>query len=167
MGEYFYSYPDYEIAKELIHGKEKPELTLTYDVKKHDFVHAGAPSSEIKSVLKKIGVEPVTLRRIAISTYEAEINVVAHSDGGKMFADIYPTYIILTFIDEGPGLKDIEQAMIPGWSTATNYIREMGFGAGLGLPNIKKNCDAMYIKSKENSPTILKIFICLKKKENE
>lgn len=163
MNEFFHSQPGFEEAEKHIHNNSEPELTLSYDVKQHDFVHAGGPSSEIKSVLKKLAVDPVILRRIAIATYEAEINVVAHSLGGKMVADIYPTFIKLTFQDNGPGLKDIQQAMVPGWSTATNYIREMGFGAGLGLPNIKKNSDALYIKSAENSSTTLKILVYIKK----
>ncbi|HRX76366.1 MAG TPA: ATP-binding protein, partial [Candidatus Cloacimonadota bacterium] len=99
------------------------------------------------------------LRRIAVASYEAEINVAAHSKGGVMKSAVHDDLINVRFEDDGPGIADIEQAMIPGYSTADDLVRELGFGAGLGLPNIKKNSDAMHIVSDIGSSTLLEFFI--------
>jgi anti-sigma regulatory factor (Ser/Thr protein kinase) len=101
------------------------------------------------------------IRRVAIAAYEAEINVVAHSIGGKITALISPQHIIINVIDNGPGIPDIEQALVPGFSTARPEVREMGFGAGLGLPNIKNNVDYLKIISEVGTGTTLRLVVFL------
>jgi len=104
-------------------------------------------------------VDSETLRRIAVASYEAEINVAAHSKGGTMTCLVYDNLIHIRFEDEGPGIWDIKQAMVPGFSTADDLVREFGFGAGLGLPNIEKNSDALHIVSAKDNPTLLELII--------
>ena len=165
MNEYIYENPKFknEIQRFKFENKN-PELTLQYDIKVRDFVSTGNASADIKLTLKRLGVSATVLRRIAIASYEAEINITAHSKGGNIICNVYPEFVHIQFKDKGPGLKDIEQAMIPGWSTADDAVREMGFGAGLGLPNIKKNSDYLHIISAENSPTLVEIIIFYKEK---
>ncbi len=160
MNEYIYENENY--SKEIERFKNKknePELTLTYEIKVRDFVNTGNASADIKLTLKRLGVSSPVLRRVAIASYEAEINITAHSKGGNIICNVFSEFVHIQFKDKGPGLKDIEQAMIPGWSTADDAVREMGFGAGLGLPNIKKNSDYLHIVSAENSPTLVEIII--------
>ena len=160
MSEYIYKKPSFEQSIKDFYDKNiTPELTLKYNIKVRDFVNTGNASADIKLTLKRLGVSSPVLRRVAISSYEAEINITAHSKGGDIVCNVYPEFVHIQFIDKGPGLKDIEQAMIPGWSTADDAVREMGFGAGLGLPNIKKNSDYLHIISAENSPTLVEILI--------
>ncbi|MBN1327099.1 MAG: ATP-binding protein [Candidatus Cloacimonetes bacterium] len=128
-------------------------------MKERDFIDSGNASSTIKNYLQKLGVKPEILRRVAIAAYEAEINVTAHTRGGKVKANIHKDFIHLMFSDKGSGIKDIEQSMSPGFSTADKVMQEMGFGAGLGLPNIKRNSDMLHIMSGENQPTCLEIII--------
>ena len=109
-----------------------------YDVDGHDFSIAGEASSNFKSYLKKLGIAPEVIRRVAIAMYEAEINTIIHGGGGICDAEVSKDRITITFRDHGPGIKDIDLAMQEGYSTASDQIREMGFGAGMGLPNIKK-----------------------------
>ncbi|MFA5464769.1 MAG: ATP-binding protein [Candidatus Cloacimonadales bacterium] len=139
--------------------KPDPEMSIEYKVGHKDFVNSGKASSEIKLMLKRLGVNPEILRKVAVASYEAEINVTAHSLGGDIICDIYLDCVHIKFIDNGPGIKNLEKALEPGWSTADDLVREMGFGAGLGLPNIKKNADVMHIESAENQSTILQIII--------
>ncbi len=134
-------------------------LTLNFDIKKYDFVNTGNASSSIKFTLKRLGVDSAILRRIAIASYEAEINVTSHTEGGKVFGNIYKDFVQILFIDNGPGIDDIEKCMQPGYSTADDIVREMGFGAGLGLPNIKKNADVLIIESEPKNHTELEIVI--------
>lgn len=148
-----------ETDKDLIYKPPEPEMVLDFVIGARDYVKTGKASSEIKLCLKKLGVKPEILRRVAVASYEAEINVTAHSNGGRIWANIYQDYILIQLEDDGPGIPDIEQAMIPGFSTADDLAREMGFGAGLGLPNIKKNCDVMYIKSASGSSTCLAFIV--------
>jgi len=148
-----------EKARNFFEEPREPEMTQVFEIQEKDFVHSGKASSEIKMFLKKLGVNPEILRRVAIASYEAEINITAHSKGGKIYNKIYQDLVHIIFHDKGPGLKDIEQALVPGYSTASDLVREMGFGAGLGLPNIKKNSDVLHIDSAENSPTFLEILI--------
>ena len=160
MAEYWTCKPGLEEkGKELINNPPEPEIMLDFTIEAKDYIKTGKASSEIKLFLKKLGVNPEILRRVAVASYEAEINVTAHSKGGNVNAYIYQDYILIEFQDRGPGIPDIEQAMQPGFSTADDLAREMGFGAGLGLPNIKKNCDVMYIKSAMESTTYLAIII--------
>ncbi len=160
ISEYWSCKPGLEkIDRKLVYEPPEPEMKLEFYIEPKDYIKTGKASSEIKLFLKKLGVNPEILRRIAVAGYEAEINVTAHSNGGKISAYIYQDYILILLEDEGPGIPDIEQAMTPGFSTADDLAREMGFGAGLGLPNIKKNCDAMYLRSAEGCKTYLAIII--------
>ncbi|MBP7563560.1 MAG: ATP-binding protein, partial [Candidatus Cloacimonetes bacterium] len=134
--------------------KPEPEMSISYEVGHKDFINSGKASSEIKLMLKRLGVNPEILRRVAIASYEAEINITAHSLGGKIICNIYLNCVHIVFNDSGPGIKSIEKALEPGWSTADDLVREMGLGAGLGLPNIKKNSDVMHIDSEEGKNTL-------------
>ncbi len=132
-------------------------MIKTFEVKSQDFQSAGQVSSAIKKLLKQLAVPADIIRRIAVASYEAEINMIIHSLGGTIVLDIEDDNIALTFQDEGPGIKDIDLAMQPGYSTASAKAREFGFGAGMGLCNIKRMADYFHISSKENSPTVLSI----------
>lgn len=122
-------------------------IILTYDVPADDFTRAGEASSDVKRKLKQMGVGPDAIRKVAIAMYEGEINMVIHAHGGKAIAEVYPDRIEITLKDSGPGIADIELAMKAGYSTATENIRSLGFGAGMGLPNMKKYSDEMRIES--------------------
>ncbi|MHB8770175.1 MAG: ATP-binding protein [Syntrophales bacterium] len=133
------------------------QMHLEYPVQGGDFGSAGGASSRIKNVLKRLGVEYEIIKRIAIASYESEMNIVAYAATGKLLVDIVPGEISITAVDIGPGIPDIEQALQEGWSTATPFIREMGFGAGLGLPNIKKAADEMVVESTVGVGTTVKM----------
>lgn len=137
---------------------EKDSLEMEYDIKRNDFKRAGEASSNIKSLLKKIGINNSTVRKVAISTYEAEMNIVIHSFGGTLKAEIDSSQIYIEAKDNGPGIKDISLAMKEGFSTASNEVRELGFGAGMGLPNIKKCTDEFSIESSENGTKLCMII---------
>jgi anti-sigma regulatory factor (Ser/Thr protein kinase) len=122
-------------------------MKLEHKIKGGDFTQAGTASSEVKKVLKQLNIEPSIIKRIAVAMYEAEVNIVAHAYSGDMQVDINPERVFIRFEDQGPGIEDIEQAMTEGYSTATEAVRQMGFGAGMGLPNIKKNVDKLDIDS--------------------
>ncbi len=124
-----------------------------------DFSAAGEASSNFKAVLKKLGVAPIVVRRVAIAMYEAEINTIIHGGGGECEAQIEKDKITVTFTDHGPGIADLSLAMQEGYSTATDKIRELGFGAGMGLPNIKKYTDEMVVDSKPGEGTKVKLVI--------
>ncbi len=160
MADYWYFREGFEKQSRL-HFLEMPEpvIKLEFMINERDFVNAGNASAQIKMALKRLGVDSVILRRVAIAAYEAEINETAHAKGGNITGNIYPEYVLIRFHDKGPGIKDIEQSMIPGFSTADEQIREMGFGAGLGLPNIKKNVDVLHIDSETGGQTLVEIII--------
>lgn len=122
-------------------------IKYTYIVPGDDFTRAGEASGNIKSVLKKIGIRPDAVRKVAISMYEGEINMVIHAHGGEIEVDIEPDCVKMRLVDHGPGIADIEKAMQEGYSTATAAVRNLGFGAGMGLPNMKKYSDEMEIES--------------------
>lgn len=122
-------------------------IKLKYKVSPDDFTRAGEASSDIKSKLKRMGVPPEVVRKVAIAMYEGEINMVIHANGGEIDVEITPDEINMVLKDKGPGIKDIEQAMQAGWSTAPDNVRNLGFGAGMGLPNMKKYSDEMEIQS--------------------
>lgn len=122
-------------------------LHLTYDVPGDDFTRAGEASGDVKHKLKKLGYEPDAIRRVAIAMYEGEINMVIHAGGGEAIVDIDPDRVDILLEDHGPGIADVEQAMQAGWSTAPDNVRSLGFGAGMGLPNMKKYTDEMEIDS--------------------
>ena len=126
-----------------------------FDIASGDFSKAGRASSRIKKMLKQLQVDPKVIKRIVVAIYEAEVNVVAHSVGGKMRTEIDGTGITVIVQDNGPGIEDIEKAMLEGYSTATKAVRNMGFGAGMGLPNIKRNTDEFTIESEVGEGTVL------------
>ena len=122
-------------------------MHLEYQVYEADFVNAGAASSAIKKTLKQLNVSPQIVKRVVVALYEAEVNAIAHAYGGMIYADIEPDKIILKVEDKGPGIPDIAWAMQEGNSTASPEVRNMGFGAGMGLPNIQKNVDKLNVTS--------------------
>ncbi|MCH3916857.1 MAG: CBS domain-containing protein [Spirochaetia bacterium] len=119
----------------------------SYAIMKHDFENAGYASTQIKKKLKKAGVASAIIRRAAIASYELEMNIVVHSDGGELLANYTPDKLTITAMDRGPGIPDLEKALTPGFSTATDWIRSLGFGAGMGLPNVKNVSDDFAIES--------------------
>ena len=119
----------------------------TYPVKADDMTAAGDVSARIKRHMKRLGIPSSIMRRVSVCTYEAEINLVIHSDGGQIDFEISEDRIVVRARDEGPGIPDIDKAMTEGWSTASNEVRNMGFGAGMGLPNMKRNADDFHISS--------------------
>ena len=124
-----------------------PVFQETFSIEKMDFVAAGEAASTIKARLRSIGIDSKLIRRVAIATYEAEMNMIIHSDGGVITFMVEPSSICISCDDTGPGIADISLAMQEGYSTAPDYVRIMGFGAGMGLPNIKRSCDAFSIES--------------------
>ncbi len=130
-------------------------MNREFDIVGGDFNMAGRASSQIKKVLKQLQVDPKIIKRIVVAIYEAEVNVVAHSVGGKLFVRFDEKGIEVVLTDNGPGIEDIEKAMQKGFSTASKKVRDMGFGAGMGLPNIKKNTDELIIKSEVGVGTTL------------
>ncbi len=140
-------------------GERDIVLKEQFSVTGRDFGRAGTVSTTIKSMLKQIGFSPDVIRRVAIATYEAEINVVVYADRATVTFEVTPAEITVTLEDQGRGIADIEQAMQEGFSTATDEIREMGFGAGMGLPNIKKNSDDLEVTSEVGVGTIVRIKV--------
>ena len=122
-------------------------MSVKYHVSPTDFTRAGEASSDVKNKLKKLGVPPEIIRKVAIAMYEGEINMVIHANGGDIFVDITPDAIHMELKDVGPGIEDIDKAMQAGYSTAPDDVRSLGFGAGMGLPNMKKNSDTMDIQT--------------------
>jgi CBS domain-containing protein/anti-sigma regulatory factor (Ser/Thr protein kinase) len=127
----------------------------SFSILKHDFENAGFASNEIKKKLKQSGLFPRTIRKVAIASYELEINVVVHSNGGRIIAEYGPDEVIITAEDYGPGIEDVDQAMETGFSTANEWIRSLGFGAGMGLPNVKSVSDSFTITSNEKGTTVI------------
>lgn len=125
-----------------------------HEIVTDNFDLAGKASSSIKRVLKSLGIPPRLVRRIAIISYEAEINIIIHSKGGKMILEIYDDRIRIKAQDRGPGIENIELALSEGFSTADQKARELGFGAGMGLPNIRKNADGFNIESSSEGTNI-------------
>ena len=126
---------------------------LEYRVDGNNFVSAGTATESVKSFLKNMGVDPKDVRRVAIAMYEGEINMVIHANGGYAYADIYVDKCVITLVDTGKGIADIELAMQPGYSTASDEVRALGFGAGMGLPNMKKYADECIIESEVGKGT--------------
>ena len=136
-------------------------IALTYDISPDDFTRAGEASSDVKSKLKQVGVSPAAIRKVAIAMYEGEINMVIHAEGGKITVEISPTEIRMILADKGPGIPDVEQAMQAGWSTAPDEVRSLGFGAGMGLPNMKKYTDDMKIDTTIGVGTTITMIVRL------
>ena len=146
---------------------DRTSLILRYDINKGDFVHGGNASSNIKRALLRLGASPQIARRCGIAVYEAEMNLIIHTDhGGILRAEIEPHKITMEAYDDGPGIEDIDLAMKPGYSTATNEVREMGFGAGMGLVNIKRCVDEMKLISSAKRGTNLYMIISLENHDN-
>ncbi len=137
----------------------------SFPIQGGDFHHAGHVSTQIKEILKELGIEPAVVRRAAIAAYEAEMNVVMYARHGTFILEVTPGEVNFWVEDEGEGIPDIELAMQEGYSTATPEMREMGFGAGMGLPNIKKNADRFEITSEVGKGTLLRITIFLNQKK--
>ena len=123
------------------------ELVFHFDVDGEDFTSAGQASIQIKKNLRRLGLDPETIRRVSIAMYEGEINMVIHAGGGEADVRVCENYIEIVLKDNGPGIKNIDQAMQEGFSTAPDQIRSLGFGAGMGLPNMKRYTDDMKIES--------------------
>ncbi|BBF44718.1 anti-sigma B factor RsbT [Lachnospiraceae bacterium KM106-2] len=123
-------------------------LRLQYHISNSDFTRAGEASSDVKRKLKQMGVDPKVVRRVAIAMYEGEINMVIHAEGGQIEVIINKSEIKMILSDNGPGIPDIDKAMEEGYSTAPDNIRTLGFGAGMGLPNMKKYSDSLKIDTK-------------------
>ncbi|MBQ7851006.1 MAG: anti-sigma regulatory factor [Clostridia bacterium] len=122
-------------------------INETFHVKANDMTAAGDASARIKRQMKQLGVPASVVRRVSVGTYEAEINLVIHADGGRIEFMVDEEKITIRVVDQGPGIPDLKKAMTEGWSTASNEVRNLGFGAGMGLPNMKRNADEFDIKS--------------------
>lgn len=134
-------------------------IVLTYDISADDFTRAGEASSDVKRKLKQMGVDPEAIRKVAIAMYEGEINMVIHAKGGLITVEITPQQIKMILADVGPGIPDVEQAMQAGYSTAPDEIRSLGFGAGMGLPNMKKYTDEMEIDTRLGEGTTITMAV--------
>lgn len=135
---------------------------LHYNVSGDDFTRAGEASGDVKTQLKKLGFDPAVIRNVVIALYEAEINMVIHAGGGVIDVSIDPDCIRMVLTDHGPGIADISLAMKEGYSTAPDNVRALGFGAGMGLPNIKKYTDEMIIDSTVGVGTVMKLRVDVK-----
>lgn len=134
-------------------------MKLHYDVDGNQFTLAGEASSQVKKVLKQLGIKSEVIRKISISMYEAEINMVIHANGGSIDVDVSPDKVYIVLKDTGPGIPDINLAMKEGYSTASDQVRELGFGAGMGLPNIKRYSDNMKVTSEVGKGTTVEITV--------
>ena len=136
-------------------------IILTYDIPADDFTRAGEASSDVKRKLKQMGVGPDAIRKVAIAMYEGEINMVIHAKGGTITVEITPEEIRMILADLGPGIPDVELAMQAGYSTAPDEVRSLGFGAGMGLPNMKKYTDEMVIDTRIGEGTTITMAVKL------
>lgn len=138
-------------------------IRLNYILPAGDFTVAGEASSNVKKKLNQLGLPPQVIKRTAIAMYEAELNAIIHAYGGRAYVEINQDCIIIDVVDEGPGIPDIELAMTEGYSTASDEIREMGFGSGMGLPNIRRNADVFNIESEVGKGTKVRIIVYFNK----
>ena len=136
-------------------------LKKTFRIKAKDFIHAGEASINVQNLLKSMDFDPQIIRRIAICGYEGEMNVVMHGGDGQLSVEIDTNMLVMELSDNGPGIEDIEKAMQAGFSTASDEHREMGFGAGMGLPNMKKNSDEIIVESADGQGTRVKMVFHL------
>lgn len=134
-------------------------IVLTYEISPDDFTRAGEASSDVKRKLKQMGVSPEAVRKVAIAMYEGEINMVIHARGGEITVEITPEQIRMVLADVGPGIPNVELAMQAGYSTAPDEIRSLGFGAGMGLPNMKKYSDQMDIDTRLGEGTTITMTV--------
>ena len=142
---------------------DKVVLLFQYDVAGHNFERAGEGASRLKTTLQRLGLHPQTVRRVAIATYEAEMNLVIYTDGGNIRVRVEPNEIFVVVKDSGPGIPDVEKVLQPGYSTAPEWVRELGFGAGMGLCNINKCATRMDLRSTVGKGTQLNIRISIEK----
>ncbi len=142
-------------------------LLFQYLVKGQDFKQAGTSSSRLKRTLKRLGIGPDVVRRVAIASYEAEMNLVIFTEGGTISAKVQPRRVLVEVEDAGPGIADLEKALQPGYSTATDWVRELGFGAGMGLTNIQRCSDTFDIRSEPGKGTLLKVAFVSNGKKHE
>lgn len=140
---------------------EQDVILLTYPISPDDFTRAGEASSDVKSKLKQMGVNPDAVRKVAIAMYEGEINMVIHARGGEIRVEITPEKVIMILADVGPGIPDVELALKAGYSTAPDAVRSLGFGAGMGLPNMKKYSDEMEIETEIGVGTTITMTVDL------
>ncbi|NLX42071.1 MAG: CBS domain-containing protein, partial [Chloroflexi bacterium] len=140
---------------------ENTTLLLQYSVVAQDFMHGGEASSKVKRALERLGAHPQVLRRISVATYEAETNLMIHTTGGEIIVEARPDQVKVVAIDNGPGIPDVEQAVEAGYSTAPDWIRELGFGAGMGLYNIRACTDQMNLTSVVGQGTRLEMVFDL------
>jgi len=138
---------------------EEHSLVLDFELEHYRFEKAGEASSKIKQVVRQLGVDAQTVRRISVCAYEAELNAIIHAWGGRMKVFVYPDRTEMEVTDEGPGIPDIEAAMKEGFSTAPDKIRELGFGAGMGLPNMSRSADAFTIESSKEKGTRIHMVV--------
>ena len=136
-------------------------IRLHFDVAGDDFTRAGEASGKVKKTMKQLGISADAVRKVAIAMYEGEINMVIHAGGGEADVDITPEAVIMTLTDHGPGIADIEQAMQEGFSTAPESVRNLGFGAGMGLPNMRKYTDEMSVESEVGKGTTVHMKVNL------
>ena len=136
-------------------------LVFHYDIDGEDFISAGQASIQIKKNLRRIGLDPEIIRRVSIAMYEGEINMVIHAKGGEADVKLYEDRIEIILADKGPGIKNIDEAMQEGFSTASDTIRSLGFGAGMGLPNMKRYSDEMEINTEIGVGTTVRMVIKL------
>ena len=137
------------------------KLVFHFDVDGNDFTSAGQASVQVKKNLRQIGLDPETIKRVSIAMYEGEINMVIHAGGGTADVSVSESCVEIILKDNGPGIADIEKAMQAGYSTAPDSIRSLGFGAGMGLPNMKKNSDSMEIASVVGEGTTITMIVNL------
>ena len=137
----------------------EPVLSVVFELIGGDFSLAGDASSRVKRLLQQAGIPAPIVRRAAIAAYEAEMNVIIHADGGSMRLELHPDETRLTVADQGPGIADVDQAMREGYSTAPDYVREMGFGAGMGLPNMARSADEFEITSSTENGTWIHMLV--------
>ena len=134
-------------------------IVLTYDISADDFTRAGEASSDVKRKIKQMGVDPEAIRKVAIAMYEGEINMVIHAKGGLITVEMTPQQIKMILADVGPGIPDVELAMQAGYSTAPDEVRSLGFGAGMGLPNMKKYSDVLEVDTTLGVGTTVRMVV--------
>ena len=136
-------------------------LNFHFNVDGNDFTSAGQASIQIKKNLRRLGLDPEIIRRVSIAMYEGEINMVIHAGGGEITVLVFPDKVEMYLDDNGPGIADIELALTEGYSGASDAVRSLGFGAGMGLPNMKKYADEFYIESEVGKGTHIKMIVHL------
>lgn len=139
-------------------------VTMHYDVPGDDFTRAGEASGSVKRALKQLGIPSDVIRRVAIAMYEGEINMVIHANGGEALVNVDTDKVDIVLSDSGPGIADVEKAMQEGYSTAPDRVRALGFGAGMGLPNIKKYTDSMRIETELGRGTRVYMTVYIQQK---